>query len=1487
MFGRPPNLTRLLRFPNPFAVAAAVADRIDPTRHRGRRVWRSGDGRLHLGVHGVGQARGSALARAVERALREHPAVSWAVVNPVLGAAVIAGTGGEVDLDELVDVVEAVERAHPESSGVREPTPPNPAATDAVNRAVTAIAADLAGLSVGGLARLLRRARLPAELASVITFVDTQPRLRGGLERAVGAERAEVLLSVTNAVAQALAQGSSGLTVDLGRRALQLGEARARQRAWVNREPELAGSPGLAAARPVTGRRPIPLSPGPIERFSEHMGVATLGAFAGTLAVSRDPARAGAVALSTLPKAAAFGREGFADTLGWILARRGVLLMDPSALRRLDRIGVVVLDADVLTTGRFELGDLISTNNADPGELSVAAHSLFIPDAPQQTRQGGGFELAPIPVSQRHVGAGARPRAALLRGGATDVLGLARGGRLEAVIGLSPEPSEAADALAAAARRAGLTLIVAGPPSRPDAAGLPGAEVADRTVPGGDRLAAAVRELQATGQGVLLVSPRRDALAVADCGVGVSGADRQPAWGAHVLVGTDLTCAAMLIDAAGVAAVVSRRSVTTARVGTALAAAVSLGGRADRLSNRTLLVVDGAAAVALASGAWSAVDLTRRPVIPPVSHVPWHLMPAQAVLRRVGAPAGGLTTRQAGRRRRPGEERQPPPTTLARSFLTELANPLTPILVGGAGLSASIGAVVDAGIIVGVTAVSALLGAVQRTTTERAVAGLLERSATVARVYRDGALATLPSTELVVGDVVVVEPGDVVPADCRILTATALEVDESSLTGESMPVTKCVEPVIAREVAERRSMLYESTTVAAGRGSGVVVATGGSTEAGRSMAATRTAAPTTGVETRLAQITRTTLPIALGSAGAVMVAGLLRGYRTRDTVNAGVALAVASVPEGLPFLVSAAQLAAARRLSARGALVRNPRTIEALGRVDVLCFDKTGTLTEGRIALRAVSDGHREQALKDLDGSGRAVLAAGVRSTPQAGEGRRLAHSTDVAVLRGAAEAGVAGADDRPAWRPVDSLPFAPGRAYHATLAEVRGGVLLSVKGAPELVIPRCASWHGEPLNPRRRATLAAATTRLARSGYRVLAVAERSGPAATGLDDQAVGGLDFVGFLLFADPVRATSGASVRDLRDAGVQVVMITGDHPDTAEAIAAELDVGGDGMVVTGAELDELDDEALDALLPRIAVVARGTPTHKVRVVHAFQRLGRTVAMTGDGANDAAAIRLADVGIALGRRGTPAARAAADLVVLDDRIETILAALVEGRAMWGSVRRALGILVGGNLGEIAFTLFGAGATGVSPLSARQLLLVNLLTDLAPALAVALRPPETVATGVLLAEGPEVSLGAALTQEVTVRACATAAGATSAWVLARLTGRRRRARTVGLVALVGTQLGQTLLAGGRSPSVLGASLGSAAVLVTVVQTPGLSHFFGCTPLGPVGWLTGCGAALVSTAGTVLLTRPVARLEQPPTAPRRGARHGVWQSAEQPAGRP
>ncbi len=309
-----------------------------------------------------------------------------------------------------------------------------------------------------------------------------------------------------------------------------------------------------------------------------------------------------------------------------------------------------------------------------------------------------------------------------------------------------------------------------------------------------------------------------------------------------------------------------------------------------------------------------------------------------------------------------------------------------------------------------------------------------------------------------------------------------------------------------------------------------------------------------------------------------------------------------------------------------------------------------------------------------------------------------------------------------------------------------------------------------------------------------------------------------------------------------------MVTGDHPSTAEAIAAELGVLNGRRVMTGPEMDDVDDEILTKALPEVAVFARATPAHKTRIVSCLRQAGETVAVTGDGANDAPAIRAADVGIALGSRATPAARTAADVVVTDDRIETIVDAIIEGRAMWSSVRDSLSILLGGNIGEIAFTVGSNLLTGRSALNARQLLLVNLLTDMLPAMVVAVRPPAAASPERLLAEGPENSLGASLTCDIHLRAVTTAAAASAAWLAGRLTGTRGRADTIGLVALVAAQLLQTLAKGGRDPVVVLAALASLAVLCGVVSTPGVSRFFGSRPLGPIGWSIGLGGAAAAT---------------------------------------
>jgi cation-transporting ATPase I len=448
-------------------------------------------------------------------------------------------------------------------------------------------------------------------------------------------------------------------------------------------------------------------------------------------------------------------------------------------------------------------------------------------------------------------------------------------------------------------------------------------------------------------------------------------------------------------------------------------------------------------------------------------------------------------------------------------------------------------------------------------------------------------------------------------------------------------------------------------------------------------------------------------------------------------------------------------------------------------------------------------------------------------------------------------------------------MSFESGRGYHATVGNCDAGLVLDVKGAPEVVLARSSGLRraGQriPLDEATLTALHATAAELAGRGLRVLAVAERIVAHGDSLDPRHLVGLTFLGFLAFSDPVRDSAPIAVRELAQAGVRTVMITGDHPRTAEAVAREVGLLGDGAVLSGSALSELTDEQLDGRIRGISVFARVTPAQKVRIVRALQRAGRVVAMVGDGSNDAAAIRLANVGVAVGEQSTTAARAAADIVLTDARLATLVDAVLEGRAMWAAVRDAVSILVGGNLGEIGFTLGAGLIDGRPPLNARQLLLVNLLTDVAPAMAIALRPPAPRSHLTLANEGPEAALGPLLNRQIAMRAVVTAAGASVAWGIGRFTGTRARASTVGLVALVGTQLGQTLISGEMSRPVIVTSLASTAVLAAIIQTPGVSQAFGCRPLGPVGWATALGASAAATGAAVVLPDLIARIRNGP----------------------
>ncbi|MEV0153396.1 cation-translocating P-type ATPase [Micromonospora sp. NPDC050686] len=1421
-----------------------------------RRVW-SGNGRHHIEVHGVCQDGGDKLARQVEAALERLPGVAWARVNAPSGRVVVAVRQPEPKLRDLIATVARTEHTCDHEPDPDVPPPHPPEEGPRTPRTLGALVSDALGLTISAATRILPFTPVPGEVAGLLSAVDLHPKLHALANRGLRADpRAEVLFPLAEAVAQGLAGGWTGIVLDGAQRLVQWGEARSQLTTWERAEPRLTGDPDRAVARAPRTERPAPKPDGPAERYVKRMLAA--GAAAGVAAVPVvGGKRAAALGLSALPKAPGSGREGYAARLGRILARRGVIVMDRGVLRELDRIDTVVLDAAVLGSGRGVLADLAPLAGADTGEVAGRAFELFDPDAPDRLQQADSWRLGPLDRLDA-TDPGDTPDTRRLREAGGRLLGLARGDRLVAVLRVDEEPAPGVQSLPTAARRAGLRLVVAA--DDPERYGF-----ADAVLPNGSRLTESVRALQRDGAVVMVISGDRSALGAADCGVGLSDPRETPPWGAHLLVGDDLRIPGLLIEAAGTARRLTRQSIRLGLAGTGLGALNAFTTDPQLLPGRALAAVNGAAGLAFANGVWRAHRLPDPACTPVPVTTAWHLMPVDTVLRQLETGPDGLGAAEAHRRHGAAGTEAPGQASLFRAFVEELANPLTPVLVAGAVLSASFGSLVDAALVGGVVGGSALVGAVHQRNTERSLAELLTRSAVTARVRRDGVAEVVSADDLVTGDVVLVGPGDAVPADCRLLEAVGLEADESSLTGESLPVGKTVEPVVAANIADRRSMLYEGTTIATGRGVGVVVATGSDTEAGRSLALARQSPPVSGVEARLGRLTSAAVPLAVSSAVAVAGAGLLRGVPLAETAATAANLAVASVPEGLPFLVSAAQLAAARRLAEHGALVRNPRTIEALGRVDVLCFDKTGTLTEGQLMLAGVGNDGRYAPLDRLDDGLRRTLAAGLRATPMADDPDELPQHTDRAVLRGARGAGISADTGAAGWVPAGGLPFEPSRGYHATVGRTGEQLLLSVKGAPETVLPRCTSWRNpggrdEPLDTAGRQRIEATLADSAGAGHRVLAVGECRAATAT-ITDADVRDLVFVGFLALADVVRESAAPAVRRIRAAGVHTIMITGDHPATAEAIASTISPDdGSQRVATGTELDQLDDDALGERLTRTDVVARCTPAHKVRIIQALQKAGRTVAMTGDGANDAPAIRLADVGIALGQRGTPAARAAADLVVTDDRLETIIATLVEGRAMWSSVRHALSILVGGNLGEIAFSVLSAAATGRSALTGRQLLLVNLLTDLAPALAIAVRPPGGDHADGLLREGPDRSLGATMTREIGLRAAATTLGATAGWTLARWTGTERRAGTVALASLIGTQLGQTVLAGGTSPTVLASTAASVGVLVGVVQTPGVSQFFGCTPLGPVGWGIAAGSALGATFANGALTRLVER---------------------------
>jgi magnesium-transporting ATPase (P-type) len=581
--------------------------------------------------------------------------------------------------------------------------------------------------------------------------------------------------------------------------------------------------------------------------------------------------------------------------------------------------------------------------------------------------------------------------------------------------------------------------------------------------------------------------------------------------------------------------------------------------------------------------------------------------------------------------------------------------------------------------------------------------------------------------------------------------------------------------------------------------------------------------------------------------GGVLVGalGVLRGKGLHQAVASAIAITVAAVPEGMPLVATLAQAASARRLTNYGALVRVPRSVEALGRIDVVCFDKTGTLSENRLRVSQVhpAEGYSREE----------VLRYAAHAAPDANGGPQV-HATDRAIIEAALSVNGSGPMAE-ATEAVAHLPFRSGRSFSASVS----GDELTVKGAPEVVLAACQDVGPDIDNTVRQ---------LAAEGLRVIAVARRRlSPQQAKLvaeDEDAIAdladsGLSLAGFLGLSDTPRAEAAGLLAALSEREVGIRLITGDHPITATAIARELGMPVTAeQVVSGAEWDALSRKDQERVVTERVIFARMSPENKVQIVQTLERVGKVCAMVGDGSNDAAAIRAATVGIGVVGRGSDPASVAADVVLVDARIEALLHAIEEGRELWRRVQAAVSVLLGGNAGEVAFAIIGSAITGNSPLNTRQLLMVNIFTDALPAAALAVSKP----SGPIQPDGrgPDQD---ALWRAVAIRGATTAAAATAAWAMAGVTGRPQRASTVALVALVSAQLGQTLLES-RTPLVVLTAGGSLAVMGTLISIPGVSQLLGCTPLGPIAWAQALGSAGAATAAVGIANRVLAGERSP-----------------------
>ncbi len=878
----------------------------------------------------------------------------------------------------------------------------------------------------------------------------------------------------------------------------------------------------------------------------------------------------------------------------------------------------------------------------------------------------------------------------------------------------------------------------------------------------------------------------------------------------------------------------------------------------------------------------------------------WHALDEETLWGRLGSGEQGLRDseiphRQAQSGKNTLEAAEP--VTVWSILLHQVRNPLIYLLAGAAVLSLATGHAVDAAVIGAVIALNTILGGIQEWKADRAMEALHELAVPHAKVLRDGRPTTVSSEAIVPGDILLLETGDRVAADARVLESVDLRTNESALTGESEPVRKQPDTLAPDcGLGDRHNMVWMSTAVTAGRGRAVVTDIGMSTTLGRIAGAVRsTEREQTPLQRRLSRLGALLGGAGIAMAGIVFLLGLFRGHNWADMALFSVAVAVSAIPEGLPAVISVTLALGVQRMARRNAIVRRLPAVETLGSTTVICSDKTGTITRNEMTATH---------LWTLSAQAR-VTGAGF--APE-GEIRTNAHADSAAIAEdpgldlllriGALNNNATLARENGAWRlrgtPTDGAilvasrkggfdtkrlePFGPRQAEipfgseHKYMA-VRHGksrkadATAYVKGAPDRLLGFCdrvmIGGRPQPLTAEHRAAIETANAAFADQALRVVAGAVKPLPRGETdlMRDQVENGLIFVGLWGLVDPPRPEAIRAIADAQGAGIRVVMITGDHAATAAAIARETGIAGHGRnVVTGRDLDAMSDEQLESAAETAAVYARVSPAHKLRILQALKRRGQVVAMTGDGVNDAPALKGADIGVAMGQAGTEVAKEAADIVLADDDFATIVHAVEEGRTIFANLRRVVFFLLTTNLGEI-ITLVGALLVGLPlPLTAAMILWINLVTDGACTIPLGIeprhrnvlrQPPRSPQAGVL---------DRFLLRRILLLAPLMAAGTLGLYALELTYGSAAHAQTVAFTALAAFQWFHALNARSSSSSLfsiglfsnrsLWAGIGTAVLLqVLVTQTAAGQTLFGIEPLTLFDWLT-----ISAAAGVILL---------------------------------